>query len=159
MSDVELNPDSDILARCPEIHASSTLECEVVEVADAAVIQPDRELPVRQDEIVGIRADTQAAHQRDDGPAVEVIEADLADWSNERRVALPGAGHVEMGARIAGGARLVVHEVVIRAERGEVRIAGLGQRRMDCDQQEDGERKNDSSFHGTSLSRLKCHRR
>jgi hypothetical protein len=118
---------------------------------DATVIQPKSEFPVRQHKIIGIRADAHTAHQRNDRPAVEMIEADVADWSDERHLALPRAGDVEMGTRTAGGTRLVVHEVVIRAERREIRIARLGERRMDRDEQNAGKQEGDSSFHGSSL--------
>jgi hypothetical protein len=38
-----------------------------------------------------------------------------------------------------------------------MRIARLGERRMDRDEQNAGKQEDESNFHGTSLSRLKCH--
>src|SRR3954466_1013226 len=124
MSDVELDANSDVATRRPKIQAAPALNREIVYVADAAVIEPDSEFSVRKHEIVGIRAHAHTAHQRHDRTAVEMVEADLADRSDEWHITPPRAGDVEMGACIAGRASLVVDDVVIRAERREVRIAG-----------------------------------
>src|SRR5258707_320719 len=151
MSDVELDTNSDVWARGPKIQTGPTLKREVVDVADATVIEPERKLPVRQDKIIGIRAHAHTTHQRNDRAAVEMIETDLADWSDERHVALPRAGDVEMGAGIASGARLVVHEVVVCTECREVRIARLGERRIGRNGQNAGKQEDEWRCHGTSL--------
>src|ERR1700689_2776583 len=64
MSEVELDANSDVRARRPKVQTGPTLEREVVDVADATVIQPEREFRVRQHKIIGIRAHAHTAHQR-----------------------------------------------------------------------------------------------
>ena len=102
--DVDLDSNADVGAG-PEVDAAPTLQREVVDAAGAAVIEADDELRIRQHPVVGVRAHTEPAHRRDDGAADEMIEADFADRSDERRVALERAGEIEVGAGVAFLAR------------------------------------------------------
>src|SRR5262249_30620163 len=131
VADVHLGANADGAARYSlEVQAATALDREVVDVADAAVIETEHELGERQHGRTGIReAEAQTAHVGRHRSSVKAVEANLAHDADERHVALDGAREVEVRARRARLSRLVVDEVVVRARGGEVRIGRLSRRR------------------------------
>src|SRR5215469_5800470 len=120
MPEVDLGADAEGIVADAKVHAATSLDREVVDAADPAVMESDKHLPERQNAGIHVGADAQTAHRRDDRAAAEMIDPHLAHRPDEGVSALERAGDVEVAADVTGLTRLVVNEVVVRAEIREV---------------------------------------
>src|SRR6185369_1150373 len=106
------------------VRAATQLKREIVDLADAAVIQPGEPRDERQEVVVDVREPHACTtEERRDVRVAEMIQADFAREREKRRITFDGCPEVEMTAKRAGFTKLVIDEVVAGREGRKKRIA------------------------------------